>query len=62
MQYVPFPSLSFFFLQAKALLGGVPNLSMLETVDTAKLADRLNRLCGDLERTLSIMVQVNTSG
>merc|ERR1712032_190230 len=48
--------------KAKALLGGVPNLSMLETVDSAKLADRLNRLCGEMERDLSIMVQVNTSG
>ena len=48
--------------KAKALLEGVPNLSMLETVDTAKLADRLNRLCGELERTLKVLVQVNTSG
>lgn len=50
--------------KAKALLEGVPNLSMLETVDTTKLADRLNRLCGELDRKdkLKILVQVNTSG
>ncbi|XP_077161522.1 pyridoxal phosphate homeostasis protein [Paroedura picta] len=42
----------------------VPNLFMLETVDSVKLADRLNsswQKKGSLER-LKIMVQVNTSG
>ncbi|QDZ20149.1 pyridoxal phosphate enzyme [Chloropicon primus] len=50
--------------KAKALLQGVPNLSVLETVDTAKLADRLNRICGELgrDKPLGVMVQVNTSG
>ena len=50
--------------KAKMLLQGVPNLFMLETVDKAKLADRLNRLCGELERPspLRVLVQVNTSG
>mmetsp|Transcript_7146 Transcript_7146/g.18268 ORF Transcript_7146/g.18268 Transcript_7146/m.18268 type:complete len:167 (+) Transcript_7146:409-909(+) len=48
--------------KAKVLLEGVPNLSMLETVDSVKLADRLNRLCTEMGRTLNILVQVNTSG
>ena len=50
--------------KAKALLQGVPNLYMLETVDTTKLADRLNRICGELgrETPLRVLVQVNTSG
>ena len=53
--------------KAKALLEGVPNLAMLETVDSAKLANRLNRLCGDIDgrgedRPLRVLVQVNTSG
>lgn len=42
----------------------VPNLFMLETVDSVKLADRVNsswQKKGSLER-LKIMVQVNTSG
>ncbi|KAH0623186.1 hypothetical protein JD844_031231 [Phrynosoma platyrhinos] len=43
---------------------GVPNLFMLETVDSLKLADRVNaswQKKGSLEK-LKIMVQVNTSG
>ena len=50
--------------KAKALLQGVPNLYMLETVDTTKLVDRLNRICGELgrETPLRVLVQVNTSG
>ncbi|XP_042332659.1 pyridoxal phosphate homeostasis protein [Sceloporus undulatus] len=43
---------------------GVPNLFMLETVDSLKLADRVNaswQKKGSLEK-LKIMVQINTSG
>nr|XP_060643009.1 pyridoxal phosphate homeostasis protein [Anolis sagrei ordinatus] len=43
---------------------GVPNLFMLETVDSLKLADRVNaswQKKGCLEK-LKIMVQINTSG
>lgn len=45
---------------------GVPNLHLLETVDSLKLADRLNgswqRLRGASPHRLKVMVQVNTSG
>lgn len=42
----------------------VPNLSMLETVDSVKLADKVNSAWqkkGSPER-LKVMVQINTSG
>ncbi|XP_068827221.1 pyridoxal phosphate homeostasis protein isoform X4 [Capricornis sumatraensis] len=45
-------------------LMAVPNLSMLETVDSVKLADRVNSAWqkkGSPER-LKVMVQINTSG
>eukprot|EP00775_Hariotina_reticulata_P006934 gene6934-7152_t len=50
--------------KVKALLEGVANLSMVETVDSSKLADRLNRIAEGLSRPskLSVMIQVNTSG
>eukprot|EP00879_Flechtneria_rotunda_P004627 GHRR01004884.1.p1 GENE.GHRR01004884.1~~GHRR01004884.1.p1 ORF type:complete len:214 (+),score=52.73 GHRR01004884.1:317-958(+) len=50
--------------KVKALLEGVPNLAMVETVDSAKLADRINRIASGLSRPhkLSVMLQVNTSG
>ncbi|XP_070541277.1 pyridoxal phosphate homeostasis protein-like [Ptychodera flava] len=43
---------------------GVPNLFMIETVDTQKLADSINQSWGRLKKPdkLKIMVQVNTSG
>uniref|UniRef100_A0A4W5Q474 Pyridoxal phosphate homeostasis protein n=1 Tax=Hucho hucho TaxID=62062 RepID=A0A4W5Q474_9TELE len=45
---------------------GVPNLFMVETVDSAKLADKVNsswqRLRAASTQTLKIMVQINTSG
>jgi len=42
----------------------VPNLFMVETVDTVKLANALNKVCVKLERPepLNVLVQVNTSG
>ncbi|CAD7700213.1 unnamed protein product [Ostreobium quekettii] len=45
------------------LLEGVPNLKMIETVDSEKLANKLNKAILSLARPpLNIMVQVNTSG
>ncbi|XP_047094279.1 pyridoxal phosphate homeostasis protein-like [Lolium rigidum] len=49
--------------KAKALLAGVPNLDMVESVDDEKIANRLDRVVADLGRKpLKILVQVNTSG
>ncbi|KXZ46351.1 hypothetical protein GPECTOR_44g3 [Gonium pectorale] len=50
--------------KVKAVVEGVPNLSMVETVDSTKLADRLNRAVEQAGRPepLAVMVQVNTSG
>jgi len=49
--------------KVKALLR-VPNLYMVETVDSAKLAKALDKACASLSRDdkLRVMVQVNTSG
>ncbi|XP_072292302.1 pyridoxal phosphate homeostasis protein-like [Eucyclogobius newberryi] len=45
---------------------GVPNLFLVETVDSVKLADKVNssweRIRGGNARKLQIMVQINTSG
>jgi len=45
---------------------GVPNLYMVETVDSAKLADKVNsswqRIRAGNTQSLKIMVQINTSG
>uniref|UniRef100_A0A4W6FJI6 Pyridoxal phosphate homeostasis protein n=1 Tax=Lates calcarifer TaxID=8187 RepID=A0A4W6FJI6_LATCA len=45
---------------------GVPNLFLVETVDSAKLADRVNsswqRIRGASTQRLKVMVQINTSG
>lgn len=46
------------------LITAVPNLFMLETVDSVKLADKVNsswQKKGSPER-LKVMVQINTSG
>jgi PLP dependent protein len=53
--------------KSKALIEGVPNLVMVETVDSEKLASKLNSaMSGSAtrqhERPLSVLVQVNTSG
>ncbi|KAM0915942.1 hypothetical protein ACQ4PT_010486 [Festuca glaucescens] len=49
--------------KAKALLAGVPNLDMVESVDDEKIANRLDRVVADLGRKpLKVLVQVNTSG
>ncbi|KAJ0017859.1 hypothetical protein Pint_09839 [Pistacia integerrima] len=49
--------------KVKALLTGVPNLAMVETVDDKKIADRLDRVVASMERKpLKVFIQVNTSG
>ena len=49
--------------KVRALVTGVPGLAAIETVDSAKLANKLNNAVKDLERApLGVMVQVNTSG
>lgn len=50
--------------KAKQLLTNVSNLYMLETVDTVKLANVMDKAVANAEwdRKLNIMVQVNTSG
>lgn len=49
--------------KVKALLEGVPSLSCLETLDSEKLANKLNSMVENLGRDpLSVYVQVNTSG
>lgn len=50
--------------KAKALVQAVPNLYSVETVDSQKIANHLNRACEAAERDekLKVMVQVNTSG
>ncbi|XP_075488670.1 uncharacterized protein LOC142527673 isoform X2 [Primulina tabacum] len=49
--------------KAKPLLNGVPNLSMVETVDDEKIANHLDRVVGNIGRKpLKVLVQVNTSG
>ncbi|KAL6538602.1 hypothetical protein OROGR_012590 [Orobanche gracilis] len=49
--------------KVKPLLSGVPNLSMVETVDDEKIANHLDRAIGNIGRKpLKVMVQVNTSG
>lgn len=52
--------------KCKALLKAVPNLAMIESVDSLKLAQELQKACVTTQRTkdkpLRILVQVNTSG
>ena len=49
-----------------SLTTGVPNLFMVETIDSVKLADKVNgswqRLRAANSQRLKIMVQINTSG
>jgi PLP dependent protein len=40
----------------------IPRLSVVETVTSAKLAEKLNSGWTDKDRKLKVMVQVNTSG
>src|SRR5438046_986121 len=48
--------------KANKLLRDVPNLSVVETVDSIKLADRLQNACENINRdVLNIYIQVRTS-
>jgi uncharacterized pyridoxal phosphate-containing UPF0001 family protein len=46
------------------LILGIPNLFIVETIDSAKKADALNKACVSISREnkLKVYVQVNTSG
>ncbi|WOL02974.1 hypothetical protein Cni_G11694 [Canna indica] len=49
--------------KVKSLLAAVPNLDMIESVDSEKIASHLNRAVASLGRNpLKVLVQVNTSG
>lgn len=50
--------------KAKVLVEGVPNLALVETVDTAKLATQLDKACATVRpgKPLRVLVQLNTSG
>lgn len=49
--------------KVKTLLGGVPNLAMVEGVDNEKIASRLDQVVSTLGKNpLRVLVQVNTSG
>ena len=40
----------------------VANFTMLHSLDSSKLAGRLDRLCGDLKRTFPVLLEFNVSG
>ena len=49
--------------KAKTLIEGVPNLHLFESLDSKKLADKLNRAIESANRDpLQIYIQINTSG
>lgn len=51
--------------KAKEIVTGIPGLDYVETVDTTKLADKLNaavQASSRADRPLNVLVQVNTSG
>ena len=50
--------------KAKTLLEAVPNLAMIETIDSKKLASKLNSAleAREAREALRVLVQVNTSG
>lgn len=50
--------------KAKALVRDVPNLFMVETVDSIKIANALNKASGEFRASqqLNVLLQVNTSG
>jgi pyridoxal phosphate enzyme (YggS family) len=47
--------------KAKALLKAVNNLYIVESVDSVKLANELNKACSERSNRLKVLVQVNTS-
>jgi len=48
--------------KASKLVKEIPNLSMIETVDSERLATKLNTACLSVGRRLPVLVQVDTSG
>jgi PLP dependent protein len=49
--------------KAKALVRDVPSLYVVETVDSIKIANALNKASGEFRQTkLNVMLQINTSG
>ena len=38
-----------------------PNLFVIETVDSQKLAESINKSCESLSKSICVMIQVNTS-
>lgn len=49
--------------KAKAVIAGVPSLHMVESVDSTKVANHLDRAVSSIGRKpLKVLVQVNTSG
>jgi pyridoxal phosphate enzyme (YggS family) len=47
--------------KAKSLVKNVTNLFIVESVDSIKLANELNKACADRINRLKVLVQVNTS-
>jgi pyridoxal phosphate enzyme (YggS family) len=47
--------------KANKIIKELPNLSVLETLDSAKLAGKLNRACEEANRVLPVYIQVHTS-
>lgn len=47
--------------KASKLIRAVPNLAVVETVDSIKLASKLNNACESIDRQLDIYIQVHTS-
>eukprot|EP00743_Colponemidia_sp_Colp-15_P008883 GILK01009693.1.p1 GENE.GILK01009693.1~~GILK01009693.1.p1 ORF type:complete len:250 (-),score=38.85 GILK01009693.1:299-1021(-) len=43
-------------------LAGVPNLYMVQSVDSERLAAKLDSACAKVDRELNVLVQINTSG
>lgn len=44
------------------LIRELPNLEVVETVDSVKLADKLNKACQENNKILQVFIQVDTSG
>lgn len=44
------------------LLAGIPNMFVIETIDSLKKATILDKACSEREKKLKIFLQVNTSG
>ena len=40
----------------------IPNLSIIESVDSHKLAGKINKVCASIPRTIKVLIEVNISG